>query len=177
MEKNTQMDQTARVQHELEMTDTSELDGKYLTFWTDEQLYGIPISNVVQIVQFQDITSIPESANYMVGIINLRGSIIPVIDVRIRFGKDAKPYTERTCIIVTNISSLIIGFIVDGVDEVTDIADEEISPPPSISRSAVSQFLTGIGKTQKKITLLLDVDKLLNQDELSSLAETYSPEV
>lgn len=153
------------------VVDTSELDGKYLTFWTDGQLYGIPIINVVQIVQMQEITSIPESPSYMVGIINLRGSIVPVIDVRLRFGKTSEAYSERTCIIVANIGQLTIGFIVDGVDEVTDIADEEISPPPSISHSAVNTFLTGIGKTQKKVTLLLDVEKLLSGDEIALLSE------
>lgn len=153
--------------------DTSELEGKYLTFWTDEQLYGIPIADVVQIVQFQEITSIPESLDYMKGIINLRGSIIPVVDVRIRFGKEPITYTERTCIIVTSLRDLLIGFIVDGVNEVTDIDPANISEPPSVSRAAQNVFLTGIGKTPKGVTLLLDINKLLNEDDMSLLASHY----
>lgn len=153
--------------------DHSELDGKYLTFFTDGQLYGIPISHVVQIVQFQEITSIPESLPYMVGIINLRGSIIPVIDVRIRFGKETIEYKERTCIIVTSIRGLSIGFIVDGVNEVTDIDKSSISDPPSVSRASNNIFLTGIGKTPKGVTLLLNIDRLLNEEDISALAEHY----
>lgn len=151
--------------------DTSEMEGKYLTFWTDKQLYGIPISNVVQIVQFQEITQIPESLEYMLGIINLRGSIIPVIDVRKRFGKEEQEYTERSCIIVTNIRSHSIGFIVDGVNEVTDIDDKDISEPPSVSKATHNAFITGIGKKQKTVTLLLDMNKLLNDEEVVYLTE------
>lgn len=153
--------------------DASELEGKYLTFWTEKQLYGIPIVNVVQIVQFQEVTAIPESPDYIIGIINLRGSIIPVIDIRIRFGKETIEYTERTCIIVTNIQEHLIGFIVDGVNEVTDIDPDQISDPPSVTRAAQNNFVTGISKSAKNVTLILNIRKLMDEDELSVLSDTY----
>ncbi len=145
-------------------------DGKYLTFWTDGQLYGIPIASVQQIVQFQEITKIPESLHYIMGIINLRGLIIPVVDMRVRFGKGENEYTERTCIIVTNIRDLTIGFIVEGVDEVTDIDEEDISEPPSVSQSGDNGFLAGIGKKNRRVTLLLDLNKLISGEDAAIIS-------
>jgi purine-binding chemotaxis protein CheW len=145
--------------------DENEMKGKYLTFWTDKQLFGVPISDVVQIIGNQEITSIPDSPRYAKGVINLRGNIIPVIDVRIRFGKEEADYDEKTCIIVSKIGESHIGFIVDSVDEVTSIDDNEISPPPKMSRDCTNAYLTGIGKIQNKVVMLLDASKILNQNE------------
>ena len=96
----------------IEQSDTSEMDGKYLTFWTDGQLFGVPIADVVQIVGMQNITNIPEFPHYAKGVINLRGSIIPLIDMRLRLAKQEAPYDERTCIIVTNIEQRDVGLTV-----------------------------------------------------------------
>ncbi len=148
-----------------EEVDTDEMKGKYLTFWTDQQLFGVPISDVVQIIGIQEITPIPDSPVYAKGVINLRGSIIPVIDVRVRFGKTEAGYSERTCIIVTKIDESYIGFIVDSVDEVTTIGDDSISPPPKVSRDRTNAYLTGIGKVQNKVVLLLDTSRILNESE------------
>lgn len=146
----------------------SEMQGKYLTFWTDNQLYGVPICDVVQIVGIQEITQIPEFPAYAKGIIKLRESIIPVVDVRLRFHKEEVPYDERTCIIVTNINELNVGFIVDAVDEVADISDEQISPPPKVSNevSINNAYLTGIGKVSTGVVLLLDTNKILNEGDI-----------
>lgn len=148
-----------------------EMENKYLTFWTDGQIFGIPIYDVVQIIGIQEITPVPESPAYSKGIINLRGNIFPVIDVRIRFHKEEVPYDERTCIIVTNINGSYFGFIVDSVDEVTNIEKDQISPPPSLSLSANSYtaYLTGIGKLKDKVVLLLDTSKILSEDELEAV--------
>lgn len=140
------------------------MHGKYLTFWIEEQLYGVPISDVVQIIGVQEITEVPEFPYYAKGIVNLRGSIIPVIDVRLRFGKMEIPYDERTCIIVTSINKVLTGFIVDSVDEVTDISDEEITPPPKASVEYADTYLTSIGKPGDKLVLLLDANKIIGEE-------------
>lgn len=152
---------------------TGEMDGKYLTFWTDGQLFGIPIAHVVQIVGIQRVTEVPEFPHYAKGIINMRGSIIPVIDARLRLGKQEAEYNERTCIIVTNISENLVGFIVDEVDAVMVVKDEQISPPPQFGGSSES-FLTGIGKLEEKVILLMDTRKMVGADELSLQEETLA---
>jgi purine-binding chemotaxis protein CheW len=149
-----------------EENDTNEMYGKYLTFWTDKQLFGVPISDVVQIIGNQKITPVPDFPRYAKGVINLRGDIIPVIDVRVRFGKDEAEYDEHTCIIVTKIEEKHFGFIVDSVDEVTNISDENISPAPRMSKEATNKYLTGIGKIEDKVVMLLDASKILNENEI-----------
>lgn len=151
-------------------TDTSEMDGKYLTFWTDKQLFAMPIADVVQIIGIQEITPIPEFPYYAKGIINLRGSIIPIIDVRLRFGKEEIPYDEHTCIIVTNVGERFIGVIVDAVNEVTTIDEENISPPPQMAAGSADAFLTGIGKQNGKVVLLLDLHKVLGEESFEGFS-------
>jgi purine-binding chemotaxis protein CheW len=139
----------------------TEMDGKYLTFWTDSQLFGIAIAGVQQIVGIQKITSIPDFPDYFKGIINLRGSIIPVIDVRLRFNKPETVYNERTCIIVINIQQQLFGLIVDAVDEVTRIDEENISAPPEASAEEACAYLKGIAKLENKVILLLDAGNMI----------------
>lgn len=153
-----------------EKIDTSdEMKGKYLTFQTDGQMFGVPIADVVQIVGMQDITEIPEFPYYAKGIINLRGSIIPVVDIRLRFNKPEAPYTERTCIIVTSMKENLIGFIVDEVDEVTSIENDQISPPPRMAENAVDSYLTGIGKLENHVVLLINTARVLGEQEMELL--------
>ena len=168
------MEMTQDINNMSDEMDTDEMKGKYLTFWTDKQLFGVPISDVVQIIGIQEITPIPDSPTYSKGVINLRGSIIPVIDVRLRFGKSEENYNERTCIIVTKIEENYIGFIVDAVDEVTTISDEDISSPPKISKDRTNAYLTGIGKVESKVVLLLDTSKILNQNEIELVNDAVS---
>ncbi|MEG2814033.1 MAG: chemotaxis protein CheW, partial [Oscillospiraceae bacterium] len=147
-----------------------DMKGKYLTFFTDEQLFGIPISDVVQIVAIQEITPIPEFPDYAKGIINLRGSIIAVIDMGLRLHKPETEYNERTCIIVTNINDVYVGFIVAAVDEVTEITDDKISPPPKVSNDKANAYLTGVGKMPSgKVVLLMDTTKVLSEDVLETI--------
>lgn len=155
-----------------EQNDTNEMKGKYLTFWTDKQLFGVPIADVVQIIGKQEITPVPDSPHYAKGVINLRGDIIPVIDVRLRFGKEEVEYDEHTCIIVTKIDESHIGFIVDSVDEVTTISDNNISPPPKMSKDRTNAYLTGIGKVENKVVMLLDTSKILNENEIELVNST-----
>ncbi|QAT51344.1 purine-binding chemotaxis protein CheW [Caproiciproducens sp. NJN-50] len=145
---------------------------KYLTFWTDGELFGLPISDVVQIISMQGITPLPDFPDYAKGVINLRGNIIPVIDIRVRFGKPEAEYNENTCIIVTSIEDSYMGFIVDAVDEVTDLDEDSISPPPKVSKDITNRYLTGIGQIEEKVILLLDVAKILSENELTEVHET-----
>lgn len=148
---------------------STEMEGKYLTFWTDKQLFGIPIVNVVQIVGMQEITEIPEFPRYVKGIINMRGTIIPVIDIRLRFHKDERDYDERTCIIVTNIDGKAVGFAVDAVDEVTEILDDMISPPLNISKDIGNTYLSGVARHEDKVVLILDSTKILSENEIENI--------
>lgn len=145
------------------------LKNKYLTFYTEHQLFGIPIADVVQIVGVQEITKVPEFPDYAKGVINLRGTIIPIIDVRLRLKKEEKQYDERTCIIVTSINGSYIGFIVDSVDEVAKISEGNISNPPKMGSDYTSKYITGIAKMENKIVLLMDLKKMLNEKEIEMI--------
>lgn len=145
---------------------------KYLTFRTDNELFGIPIADVVQIIGIQEITPLPDFPKYVKGVINLRGNIIPVIDIRLRFGKPAIPYNEGTCIVVTRMEDACMGFIVDSVDEVTDLESDGISAPPKVSSDTTNKYLTGIGRIGERVVLLLDVGKILTESERKDVCGT-----
>jgi purine-binding chemotaxis protein CheW len=144
---------------------------RYLTFVLGEECYGIEIRYVTEIIGMQAITVIPEIPDYVKGIINLRGKIIPVIDVRTRFKKEVKSYNDRTCVIVVDINDLSIGLIVDGVAEVLTIPEQEIVDPPQINKGANNRYIKKIGKVGSEVKLLLDCDKLLTETELELLNE------
>jgi purine-binding chemotaxis protein CheW len=143
--------------------------GKYLTFTLGKEIYGIEIKNVTEIIGIQKITQVPEVPVYMKGIINLRGKIIPVIEVRLKFKKESVEYDDRTCIIVVNIKELPVGLIVDNVDEVLTIADEDIAPPPNMKTGFENRYIKGIGRLGSQVQLLLDCNKFLEEDELAEV--------
>ncbi len=147
------------------------LHGKYLTFFLDQECYGMEISFITDIIQMQPIATLPEVKHYVKGIINLRGEIIPVMDVRLRFGKPEIPYNERTCVIVARTGALCVGLIVDSVSEVIQIPDESISQPPKINGSS-NRFIKSIGKVGQEIKLLLDFEKLVAEDEFESMGRS-----
>lgn len=134
---------------------------KYLTFKIDEEEYGIDICYVIEIITVCAITWVPETPEAIKGIINLRGSIIPVIDVRLRFRKEEKPYDSLTCIIVIEYNNYTVGLIVDTVDEVMHITEDKISPPPNAKLKFQNKFIKNIGKIGDDVQLLLDLDKFL----------------
>jgi len=144
-----------------------DLSNKYLTFKIDGQMYGISIANVIEIVKIQPATTMPELPFYAKGIINLRGRVLPLIDVNLRFNKPEQEYTDRTCIIIVDIDDKHVGFIVDAVDEVLDIDSEKISPPPAFSGGGQNRFVTGVGKMEKHIVLLLNARLLVSDDMMS----------
>lgn len=137
---------------------------KYLIFVLDNESYGISINNIIEIIGIQPITLVPELPDYIKGIINLRGKIIPVMDVRLRFKKEFREYNDRTCIIVIDIEGLGIGLIVDRVSEVLVIQEQDIVPPPNLNK-ITNRFIRGIGKTGKEVKLILDCDKLINDED------------
>ena len=140
---------------------------QYMTFKCSDEIYGISIKYVNEIIGLSQITKVPETQDYLIGLINLRGKIIPVIDVRIRFGKEPLEYNDRTCVIVIDVKSTVIGLIVDAIDEVAAFAENEITPPPSVSDLAIQakKYVFGLGRVNGEVKLLLDPDKLINDPE------------
>ncbi|MBV7273812.1 purine-binding chemotaxis protein CheW [Clostridium sp. PL3] len=143
--------------------------GRFLTFTLGSEAYGIEIKYVTEIIGVQEITEVPELPGYIRGIINLRGKIIPVMDVRLRFGKEFKEYNDRTCVIVIDIQDISVGLIVDNVSEVISIQEQDIVAPPDLNKGSGNKYIKGIGKVGSKVKLLLDCKKLLTDDEILSL--------
>jgi purine-binding chemotaxis protein CheW len=143
---------------------------KFLTFSLGNEYYGIEIKYVTEIVGMQPITEVPELPEYVRGIMNLRGKIIPVMDVRLRFKKPPKEYNDRTCIIVVDIRDISIGLIIDSVSEVLSIPESDIVPPPEVNKGFSNRYIMGIGKVGNDVKLILDCDKLLNDEETNNLA-------
>jgi purine-binding chemotaxis protein CheW len=143
--------------------------GRFLTFVLANEVYGLDIRYVTSIIGLQPIATIPEVPDYVKGIINLRGKIIPVIDVRLKFRKEPAAYTDRTWIIVIDIQDTTIGLIVDRVAEVLTIDDSNIVPPPDQRSGAQNRYINAIGMVGNDIKLLLDCNKLFSSSELDSL--------
>jgi len=154
------------------MADNDSQKDKYVTFKSGNEYFGIKIEYVNEIIVCQEITEIPETEEYIKGLINLRGKIIPVIDVRIRFKQEPFEYNDRTCIIVLNVKELVVGLIVEKIAEVVEITEGNILPNPKIGKADRSQnkYVYGIGKVGDEVKLLLDPERLLN-DEDTALIE------
>jgi purine-binding chemotaxis protein CheW len=142
---------------------------KYLTFRIGTEDYGIAIANVTEIIGIQSITEIPEMPDYIKGVINLRGKVIPIMDVRSRFKMQAREYDERTCIVVVDIDSTSVGLVVDTVNEVTDIPEDQVEPPPKSKREG-GNYIHGIGKVGDEVKILLDINKILYEEELKTIS-------
>lgn len=143
--------------------------GKYLSFHIADEDYGIEIRYVTEIIGIQAITDVPDMPVYIRGVINLRGNVIPVMDVRARFNLPEKSYEERTCIVVVNVDDKSVGLVVDMVNEVIDIPDKQIEPPPR-AKAESGQYIQGMGKVENEVKILLDVRRLLYCEDLDQLA-------
>jgi len=149
--------------------------GRFLTFTLEDNVYGLPIRFVTEIIGIQVATKVPETPDYVKGIINLRGRIIPLIDVRLKFGKEGIPYNERTCIIVIDVNAVAVGLIVDMVDDVLTLDDSQIALPPSGGALGFeNRYIEGIGKAGDTVLLLLDAEKLLKADEMEMIESIAS---
>lgn len=152
-------------------TEEDTQSGRFLTFNIDKECYGIEIRHVTEIINMLPITSVPGLPKYVKGIVNLRGRIIPVIDIRLRFNMEVAEYNDRTCIIVALIDDMDIGFIVDNVAEVITIPDSDIVNPPEINKKS-NRFIKGIGKVGDDIKLLLDYRSLINSNDIEVISNT-----
>ncbi len=144
--------------------------GRYLTFQLGSECYGVEILRVQEIIGLLSITKVPQTAAYVRGVINLRGRVIPVVELRRRFGLDSTDDTERTCIIVVQVdhkeSTLTLGVLVDEVDEVVEVSQEQIEAPPSFGASTNTDFLLGMARLSEQVVLLLDINQTLTLSEM-----------
>ncbi len=146
-------------------------EGKFLTFFLGSEVYGIEILRVREIMGLLDITTVPQTPDYMKGVINLRGKVIPVIDLRLKFSMQEEEHTEETCIIVVEVNSTSIGIIVDSVSEVLDIKSGEIEETPSLGQGIDTDFIMGLGKAKDKIIILLDIERVLSSEEMEVIGQ------
>jgi len=153
---------------------SDERAGKYLVFQLGREEFGIRVLKVREIMGVQDITSVPHTPSYVKGVINLRGKVIPVVDLRLKFGLPEAEYTQRTCIIVVQVegdsSSMLMGIVVDGVAEVLNLAGGEIENTPDFGQGVTTPDLLGMAKIKGKVKILLDIDKVLTSQEVNGLA-------
>jgi purine-binding chemotaxis protein CheW len=147
--------------------------GKYLTFTLAKEEYGIGILKVKEIIGMMPITTIPRTPEFVKGVINLRGKVIPIIDLRLKFNMAAIPYSDRTCIIVVEIDSdkdtVLIGIVVDAVSEVLNIREDEIEDTPKFGTRLNTEYILGMAKIQKGVKILLNIDQVLSSEEISTL--------
>ena len=143
-----------------------------VTFRIGEEEFGVDILRVQEIIRIMEITRVPKAPDFVEGVINLRGKVIPIIDLRKRFGLEVKEYVKHTRIIVIEISNMIVGFVVDAVSEVLRIpADTVEPPPPAVMGGIDSEYISGVGKLEDRLLILLDLDKLLSQEEQAELGQ------
>ena len=143
-----------------------------VTFRIGEEEFGVDILRVQEIIRTMAITRVPKAPDFVEGVINLRGKVIPIIDLRKRFGLEVKEYVKHTRIIVIEISNMIVGFVVDAVSEVLRIpADTVEPPPPAVMGGIDSEYISGVGKLEDRLLILLDLDKLLSQEEQAELGQ------
>ncbi|MFO7932270.1 MAG: chemotaxis protein CheW [Thermodesulfobacteriota bacterium] len=154
----------------------ADLAGKYLTFNLGNEGYGLEILKVQEIIGMQEITKIPRTPAYVKGVINLRGRVIPVIDLRLKFGMQEQELTRKTCIILVKVqkddTSLVMGIIVDEVSEVLNISGDQIEAAPSLGSRVDTRFILGMAKTESAVKILLDIDKVLSEEEAKALSRT-----
>ena len=166
---------------QIESTETTEgtmspanREGKYLTFELDAEEYGLEILKVKEIIGIMNITSVPQTPDYVKGVINLRGKVIPVIDLRLKFIMEPLEYSERTCIIIVDIAGtsgkkVMVGIVVDSVSEVLNIKGDEIEDAPSFGSKLNTEYIMGMAKVKGGVKILLDIDQVLNAEELNIL--------
>ncbi len=146
--------------------------GKYLTFVLGNEVYGLEILKVQEIIGIMNVTRVPRTPAYIRGVINLRGKVIPVIDLRLKFDMESMSDTERTCIIVVQLRQdgqlMTVGIIVDEVSEVLPLTSEQITPPPSFGSGVDTDFILGMGRVGEKVLTLLDIDRALSSSDIKA---------
>ncbi len=165
---------TETIDRREEATEVGEqLAGKYLTFKLADEEYGLEILKVQEIIQMQEVTSVPKTPDFVRGVINLRGKVIPVVELKKKFGMDSSEDTDKTCIIVVQIgegdTTMTVGVIIDAVSEVLDIGSNNIQETPSFGSDVNTDFILGIGKIGDNVKMLLDIDKVLSSADVAVL--------
>jgi purine-binding chemotaxis protein CheW len=154
----------------------AEQSRQYLTFMLGGEIFAMGILAIKEIIEYASLTEVPMMPGYVRGVINLRGSVVPVIDLSVRFAKPASPVTKRTCIVIIEIAAhgerQVLGVVVDAVNAVLEIPTSEIQPPPTFGASIRTDFIQGMGKVNNKFVVLLDVDHVLAADEMSVLTQS-----
>ncbi|MDD2905490.1 MAG: chemotaxis protein CheW [Sulfurimonas sp.] len=150
---------------------------RYLTFFLGEEQYGISITRIKEIIAIMKVTSVPKTPEYMRGVINLRGSIIPVVDTRLRFGMEVKEADMHTAIVIVEVEKINIGFIVDRVEEVASIDAANLSEPPKFGNHIDTDFICSMAQMQESVVMILDVLKLFEAEELVSLEQIQKSEL
>lgn len=170
MNENTEPPEPQTGQSEESLADKA---GQYLTFALGKEEFGLEILKVQEIIGMMPVTRVPQTPDFIRGVINLRGKVIPVMELRTRFALERKEDTERTCIIVVEVtwkeSKVTVGLLVDEVREVTEITKDQIEPTPSMGTAVDESFIMGMGKVNDKVVMLLDVDRILEGSNLSSV--------
>ena len=148
----------------------------YLTFYLDNELYGLNITSVREVLEYTTITKVPKTAEFMRGVINVRGGVVPVVDLREKFGLDISEATVDTCIVVLEVNvdgeTIVIGTIADTVEEVVEIPPDQIEPTPKIGTKLDTEFIEGIGKMNETFLIILDIDKIFTTEDISRVAES-----
>ena len=164
----------AEAQDELLTDDDDNEDtqaNKYLFFKIGKESYGVGIRYVIEIIELQTISMVPDLPDYVKGVINLRGKVIPIVDLRLRFDMEERAYDNRTCIIITEVDHILVGCLVDTVEEVMEILEKNIEPPPKFKTvSGRDQYISGMGKVGEAIKILIDVEKIVRDENLSGVA-------
>ncbi|KMY69015.1 chemotaxis protein CheW [Desulfocarbo indianensis] len=159
---------------EVQVSLADRIAGKYLTFDLAEEEYGLEILRVREIIGLMDITPVPKTPDFVLGVINLRGKVIPVVDLRLKFGLPYKEPDDRTCVIVVEVTAengtVQMGIVVDRVNEVVDVKGSEVEPTPSFGVNLDTAFILGMAKVGDKVKILLDIDKVLTAAEVAAMA-------
>ena len=144
---------------------------QYLTFKLEDEVFALDISKVREVLDFTKITKVPQTPDFMLGVINLRGSVVPVVDMRLKFGLDKAETTVNTCIIIVEIELdgeiTVLGALVDSVQEVMEIGPDQVEPPPRIGARLDTKFIKGMGKKDDEFIIILDIDKVFSADEFA----------
>lgn len=163
------------------MQATTYEDGQYLTFLLGSEVFGVGILHIKEIKEFSNITPIPMMPNFVQGVMNLRGNVVPIIDLHVRFGRSKTTITKKTCIIIVEVQHegelLDIGILVDSVNEVVDIPGKSVEPAPVFGAKIRIDFIHGIGKIENNFIILLNINKALSVEELSSIEESIAGKV
>ncbi len=159
----------------MSVTETELVVVQYLSFNLEKEIFSVKVEQVREVLELQSITRIPRTPDFMRGVINVRGSIVPVVDLRLRFGMQNAEATVETCIIVVEVQregeAVVLGILVDSVEEVIDLEQDQIEPPPKIGTKLSTEFIRGIGKRENKFVILLDIDRMFSAEEIEEVIQ------